>query len=134
MLPVVINDVPVDCINHAAIVYHVPAKIILSIMKAEGGRNGMANKNKNGSIDYGVMQVNSTWLNKIGDYGFTAKDLQFDACKNVEVGAWIISQSLAEGETAWAGVGNYHSHTLKLNQRYSTTIKDNLERINRVLD
>lgn len=134
MLPIIINDVPVECINHAAIVYHVPAKLILSIMNAEGGRNGMANRNKNGSIDYGVMQVNSSWLDKIGTYGFSAKDLQFNACKNVEVGSWIISQSLANGDTAWIGIGNYHSHTEKFNQRYSTTIKRNLARINNYLD
>jgi hypothetical protein len=133
MIPVIVNDVPIECLNHAAITYHVPAKLILAIMKAEGGKNGMANKNKNGSIDYGVMQVNSIWLNKIGAYGFSAKDLQYDACKNVEVGSWIISQSVANGENAWLGVGNYHSHTPIHNQAYSNTIQKNLGKINDVL-
>ncbi|HEX4044123.1 MAG TPA: lytic transglycosylase domain-containing protein, partial [Gammaproteobacteria bacterium] len=85
MIPIMVNDVPLDCINQAAITYHVPATIILSVMKKEGGKNGDANHNKNGTVDYGVMQINSIWLPKISAYGYTKDDLQYNACKNVAV-------------------------------------------------
>lgn len=81
MMPVMVNDVPIDCINRAAIVYKVPA-LILSVIKKENGRNGGASKNKNGTYDYGVMQINQIWLPKISGYGYTKKDIQFNACKN----------------------------------------------------
>ena len=46
MMPIMINDVPIDCINQAAINYHGPATLIISVMKQENGRNGDAIKNK----------------------------------------------------------------------------------------
>ena len=52
MMPVMINDVSVDCINNASIAHHIPAAIILSVMKKEGGKNGQAVRNKNGTIDW----------------------------------------------------------------------------------
>jgi hypothetical protein len=118
----IINDVPIECINRAAIAYHVPAPLIISVLKTENGRVGMANKNINGSYDFGPMQINSLWLPKIAPYGFTAHDLQYDACKNVEVGAWILSQNLNESGSWWQNVGDYHSHTLALNQAYSQKV------------
>jgi soluble lytic murein transglycosylase-like protein len=110
-MPIIINDVPVDCINYAAIVYSVPATVILSVMKKENGRNGIANKNKNGTFDYGVMQINSIWLPKITNYGYSKEDIQYNACKNIFVGTWILSQSIAGSENLWTGVANYHSRT-----------------------
>lgn len=122
MMPVIINDVPIDCINHAAVIYHVPATVILSVMKIENGRNGEANKNNNGTVDYGVMQINSTWLQSIAPYGYTKHDIQYNACKNVLVGTWILSQRIAEGKNIWQGIGNYHSHTPVYNISYQKNI------------
>lgn len=134
MMPVMINDVSIDCINRMAVVYHVPATIILAVLKKEGGRNGAANKNKNGTVDYGVMQINSIWLPKIAGYGFTKNDIQYNACKNVEVGTWILSQSIAEGKNLWSGVGNYHSHTPKQNYKYRDAIHVHYQKIASILD
>lgn len=125
-----INDIPVDCINHAAIVYHVPIAVILSVIKKENGRNGDAIKNnKNGTIDYGVMQINSIWLPKIAAYGYTKHDMQYDACKNVLVGTWILSRGIAEGKNIWSGIGNYHSHTPDRNRAYRNGIYENYKTI-----
>lgn len=124
-MPVMINDVPLDCINHAAIVYHVPATVILSVIKKENGRNGDANKNTNNTVDYGVMQINSIWLPKISAYGYTKEDIQYDACKNVLVGTWILSQSIAGCSNMWSGIGNYHSRTPVHNLNYRNGIYNN---------
>lgn len=133
MMPTMINDVPIDCINHAAVVYHVPATIILSVLKKENGRNGLAVKNKNGTHDYGVMQINDTWLPKISAYGYTKNDIQYNACKNVFVGTWILSQSIAEGKNIWQGIGNYHSHTHRYNELYRHDISKYYEQISYVI-
>lgn len=121
-MPVMINDVPIDCINHAAVVYHVPATLILAVIKKENGRNGQAVKNKNGTYDYGVMQINDIWLPKISAYGYTKTDVQYNACKNVFVGTWVLAQSISQGQDVWHGVGNYHSHTLAFNKAYKKSI------------
>ena len=117
-----INDVAVDCINSAAIAYHVPVEIILSVMKQEGGKNAQAVRNKNGTIDYGVLQINSVWLPKIAAYGYTKEDIQYNACKNILAGVWILSKSIANGKNVWSGIGNFHSHTPDHNRDYRNDI------------
>jgi soluble lytic murein transglycosylase-like protein len=113
-----IYDVPIQCINQAAVTYQVPAPVIISILKVEGGKNGMASKNKDGSIDFGPMQINSRWLGKLARYGITKNDLQYKPCVNVAVGAWILAQSIASGKDVWRGIGAYHSRTEAFNKRY----------------
>lgn len=116
------HGVPLDCINHAAKVFHVPATIIISVIKIEGGWKGAAIKNKNGSYDLGVMQINSSWLPRLKKFGMTRNDVQFDPCVNVYIGTWILSKGLATGE-GWQGVGNYHSATPIHNFRYRQKVK-----------
>ena len=119
-----IHGVTVECINQAAIAYHVPATLILSVLAVEGGAVGLASANKNGTVDYGPMQINSIWLSKIRLYGYTQHQLQYDPCVNVKVGAWILSQNIANAATTWRGVGSYHSHTAILNQQYQTKVSE----------
>ena len=64
MIPVALNDVDIGCINRAAMTYYVPVPIILSVMKKENGRNGQVVINKDGTHDYGVMQINDVWRQK----------------------------------------------------------------------
>ncbi len=123
MSPFFINDVPIECINHAATLYQVPAVVIVSVLKIEGGKNGLASRNKDGSYDYGPMQINTRWLKTVGPYGYTREDIQFNPCTNVEVGAWILRQSIFQGKDYWNGVGNYHSHTPTLNESYHFKVR-----------
>lgn len=119
MSALLINGVPIECINQAAVTYYVPAKVILSVMAVEGGKVGMAKRNTNGTYDYGPMQINSIWLKKIEPYGYTQDALQYDPCVNVMVGTWILSREIAySGNNFWYGIGNYHSNTAPLNQSY----------------
>lgn len=119
-----VHGVPVECINQAAVAYHIPATLILSVLAVEGGRAGSASPNKNGTFDYGPMQINSIWVPQIQVYGYTKQQLQYNACVNVMVGAWILSQDIANASTAWRGVGSYHSHTSTLNYRYQTQVSE----------
>jgi soluble lytic murein transglycosylase-like protein len=108
MIPIMVNDAPLDCINRAAVIYHVPVPLLLSVMQREDGKNGSANHNKNGTIDYGIMQINSLWLPKIAAYHYSKDDIQYNRnCKNIYAGTWILSQSIAEGKDVWSGVGNW---------------------------
>jgi len=106
-----INDVPISCINQAAVMARVPATLIISILKTEGGKVGMVNRNTNGTYDYGPMQINSIWENTINKAGFTLSDIQYNPCINVAIGAYILSRNIKENPSVWTGVGNYHSHT-----------------------
>lgn len=37
-----IHGVPIECINQAAVTYHVPATLILSVLAVENGKTGSA--------------------------------------------------------------------------------------------
>lgn len=118
----VIHGVPIECINEAAITYQVPASLILSVLSVEGGDVGTASPNRNGTYDYGPMQINTIWLSKIKPYGYTRDMIQYDPCANVKVGAWILSTNIADARDMWYGIGGYHSYTPKLNYAYQNKI------------
>lgn len=119
----VINDVPIECINRAALAYHVPAKLVLSVLLTEGGHVGTARLNTNGSYDYGPMQINTVWLPKVKQYNITREDLQYNACTNVWVGTWILSQRIADSPSNLEyGIGSYNSYSVPQNYRYRTKV------------
>lgn len=119
-----IQDVPIECINQAALTYQVPARLVLAVLATEGGRVGTATPNKNGSVDYGPMQINSRWLPVLRAYGYTSQQLQYDPCINVQVGTWILSKNIAQASTVWRGVGNYNSRKPSLNIRYQNKVAE----------
>jgi soluble lytic murein transglycosylase-like protein len=133
-----IHGVPVECINQAAVTYYVPAKVIISVLNTESGEVGMASPNKNGTYDYGPMQINSIWLAKVAPYGYTREQIQYDPCINVMVGTWILSSNIADSLAAanggyWQGVAGYHSHTPYLNENYQTKVLTNYQRLSQLL-
>ncbi|WP_010598550.1 lytic transglycosylase domain-containing protein [Rickettsiella massiliensis] len=124
MSALIIHDVPIECINRAALMYQVPARLILAVLAIEGGRRGSAIQNKNGSVDYGPMQINSCWLPMLQTYGYTQQQIQYDPCINVQVGTWILSKNIAQAATLWRGVGNYNSKKPNLNRRYQNKVAE----------
>lgn len=108
-----INDIPISCINHSAVEFHVPASLIVSVLSIERGATGTINRNKNGTYDMGPMQINSSWLPILKKYGYSANDIIYDACKNVQVGTWILANNISKSNKLWKGIGNYHSAILK---------------------
>ena len=113
-----INTVPLYCINQAAEQYHIPVVIILSVLKTEDGYAGLAKENHNGSFDYGPFQINSYWLPKLSKYKITQKDLQYNSCKNAQIAVWILSKNIADSTYFNQGLGNYNSITPWYNTKY----------------
>jgi len=107
----------------------LPAKLIISVLSVERGTVGQVVKNKNKTYDIGPMQINSSWLPTLARYGITQHDLQYDACKNIEVGTWILSKMIANGKDLLSGIGNYHSHTANFNKHYGSMVKVNYAKI-----
>ncbi len=132
-----IHDVPIECINAAAIQYHVPATTIISVLNTEGGKKGLEHKNDNGSIDYGSMQINSIWLEQLEKYGIRVDELRDDPCTNVEVGTWILSQAIAAGvmneKPYWESVAGYNSTTPKINAKYQQLVLKQNEKVEKAL-
>jgi soluble lytic murein transglycosylase-like protein len=117
-----IGDVPIECINQAAIQYRVPAAIIISVLNTEGGRAGRATSNTNGTYDYGPMQINTVWLKQLQRYGYSTEEIKDNPCTNVWAGTWILSQRTAHSHDFWYGVGSYNSYQSRPNYRYQQKV------------
>lgn len=128
-----INDVPIDCINQAAVEYYVPATLIISILKTENGRVGSKTQNKNGTYDLGSMQINSSWMPYLKKKGISEYQVQYDPCTNVQVGAWILSNSITEARNIEEGIGNYNSHTPNYNFKYRQKVIKKYNQINQMV-
>jgi len=95
------------CFEEAGERYRVSPQLLWAIAKTESNLNPTAVKyNKNGSFDYGLMQVNSSWYKELGRERWMRLG---DACYNVQVGAWILSQCVQRYGYTWAAVGCYNA-------------------------
>jgi len=104
------NEMPLSCFIATVNSYQLPPLALGGILFVEGGRNGMANVNTNGSKDFGVSQINSSWLAKTRAAGIDSDDLQNNACKNIWAAGWILRRCLDKfPESFWHGVGCYHT-------------------------
>ncbi len=134
MLPLAITDVSLTCVNDSAIFYHVPAKLIISVLQVEQGRIGKIIKNSNGTYDIGPMGVNSLWLPELKKRGISEQAIQSDPCQNVRVGTWILSKKLAARENLAQGIGDYNSRHAPFNQRYYERIRINYTKVTLLLN
>ena len=108
------------CFEEAGETYGVSPQLLWAIAKTESHFNPAAvNYNGNGSFDYGFMQVNSSWYRELGYDRWMRLG---DACYNVEVGAWILSQCVHRYGYTWAAVGCYNGVSSDAKARYSNRI------------
>lgn len=129
----VTHAVPLHCINEAAIEYHVPARLIISLLQVEQGRVGKIEYNKNGTYDIGPMQINSSWLSELKHHGITQQDILSDPCINIKVGTWLLGKFIASENNLLVGIGDYNSHTKHYNQNYYQKVKINFTKLNLIL-
>ena len=126
-----ITKVHAFCFEEAGARYRVSPLLLWAIAKAESDFDPAAiNRNSNGTVDVGLMQVNSIWAPQLGE----AWERLDDPCTNVMTGAWILRQCIQEFGNTWQAVGCYHSRTPERNQRYATRIASILHRQGLLLD
>jgi soluble lytic murein transglycosylase-like protein len=114
------------CWEEAANKYGINAYLLYAIAKTESNLNPRAfNRNKNGSVDIGLMQINSSWLPTLGKYGVTESGL-YDACTSIHVGAWILAQNIRRYGNTWEAVGAYNARSSELRIRYAMKVYRNL--------
>ncbi|OPY01547.1 MAG: Transglycosylase SLT domain protein [Syntrophorhabdus sp. PtaB.Bin184] len=108
------------CFDEAGERYGMSPDLLRAIAKTESGFNPTAvNFNKNGSFDYGVMQINSSWYRELGQERWMGLG---DACYNVHVGAWILSRCIGRYGYTWAAVGCYNGVSAEKRAGYAHKI------------
>lgn len=113
-----------SCLSNAAIRWDVPEIILEAIIINEsGGKPNARNINKNGSHDYGLMQINTINIDPLKSKGII-KDKQalMHPCTNIEAGAYLLSQKFKKHGYSWRAVGAYHSETAHYRDKYASKI------------
>lgn len=122
------------CFNEAGAIYQIDPKLLKAIAQQESSLSAKAvniNRDKQGrvlSVDYGLMQVNSTHIRKLQKMGIihNHEDLLNQPCLNVKIGAWILAQHLRECGVNWTCLGSYnagfHPRNEKKRLRYAQQI------------
>ncbi|HDR9331146.1 TPA: lytic transglycosylase domain-containing protein, partial [Burkholderia multivorans] len=113
-----------DCLDDAAAFQHVSVSLLRGIAQVESGMNPNAvNTNANGTIDIGLMQINSSWLPTLAREGITQQSL-FDPCTNAYVGAWIFSQNIRQLGPNWNAIGAYNAASPDKRLAYARKVFD----------
>ena len=98
-----------DCFDRAAKRHGLPVALLRAIACVESNHNPYAvHRNANGSVDLGVMQINSWWLPRLERYGIE-RDHLWDLCTNVHVGAWVLAQNIHVLGFSWRAIGAYNA-------------------------
>ncbi|HGJ5880912.1 MAG TPA: lytic transglycosylase domain-containing protein [Arsenophonus nasoniae] len=127
-----------DCFDKAGSYYQIDPNYLRAIAWQESNFNPKAkNKNKDGSFDLGVMQINSKTFNAIKkEYPtLSENDLINHPCLNIHIGAMILSRNFATYGKNWLAVGMYNAgmkntHTsIKNRYHYAKKIHQHYQKI-----
>ena len=114
------------CWEEAGNKYGINAQLLYAIAKTESGLNPQAfNRNKNGSYDVGLMQINSVWFPTLRKHGIKEQQL-YEPCTSIQVGAWILAQNIQRMGNSWNAVGAYNSGDPARRLRYALKVYKNL--------
>jgi len=117
-----------NCFDDAAAYQHVNPLILRAIAWQESrNRPDAKHVNANGSVDYGVMQINTVHLATLAQYGIDRETLM-SPCKNIYIAAWQLRRQINKYGNTWAAVGAYHSATPALRDEYARQIAAILRR------
>jgi hypothetical protein len=108
------------CFEEAGRVHGVSHELLQSIARVESGLNSKAvNKNRNGSSDLGLMQINSAWIEILN---LNRDELISNPCYNVMTGAGILRQCIDRYGYTWEAVGCYNAKSKGKRVGYSWKI------------
>ncbi len=121
-----------SCFFDAGKRYGVDPVLLIAITKVESNFNPRAvNVNRNGTRDYGIMQINSSWLERYR----IPKEWIFEPCYNIHFGAMVLRRCMEQykdishavdcynkGSKA-KGHGAYVERVFRNYKRYYTMLK-----------
>jgi soluble lytic murein transglycosylase-like protein len=103
--------------------YGIHPWLLAAIARVESGFDPNAvndsHATRTGSVDLGLMQINSTWLPVLARHGITRERL-FDPCTSIAVGAWILAELFARYGVTWEAVGAYNAACVRLDRAACT--------------
>ncbi|WP_434626708.1 type III secretion system invasion protein IagB [Chromobacterium sp. CV08] len=99
-----------DCWDRAGAAFNIEPDLLYAIAQQESGlRPDAVGRNRDGSRDLGLMQINSVHLPRLRALGIDEKRLLGDACLSVMVGASILADMMKRYGYSWEAVGAYNA-------------------------
>lgn len=115
------------CFEEAGAQYGINPQILRAIAKVESNFNPRAvHRNTNGTFDFGLMQINSSWAPTLGKERWNSLG---DACVNTKAGAWILSMCIEKYGYNWKAIGCYNSQTPDKRDHYARMVFDQLQKV-----
>lgn len=113
-----VDPVVLSCIQGAASTYRIDPGLLKAMAKVESGFNRWAvGCDPDGGCGKGVMQIRYD-LNGLHRYGVQPEEL-YDPCKNIYIGAWVLSNCFSRHGVTWDGVGCYNAKTPRKRREYA---------------
>lgn len=107
--------------------YGINPLILRAIAKVESNFNPAAlHRNTNGTYDFGLMQINSSWATVLGKERWNSLG---DACFNTMTGSWILATCMSKYGYSWKAIGCYNSQTPEKRDRYAQLVFRQLQGI-----
>ncbi|GAB5099885.1 MULTISPECIES: lytic transglycosylase domain-containing protein [unclassified Caballeronia] len=112
-----------DCFELAGAYQGVNPLVLRAVAWRESKGDASAiNRNANGSIDVGQLQINSIHFPDLARQGIPHRALA-DPCVNVFVAAWLLKQKMVKYGNTWRAIGAYHSESPKHRDAYARSIQ-----------
>ena len=100
------------CWDAAGSYHNVDPWLLYAIAKVESGYNPSAlARNSNGSVDLGIMQVNSAHWSRLRQYGIAPSAL-VNACASTYIGAWVLAAAQRRYGKTWKAIAAYNVGTI----------------------
>ncbi|BAN23034.1 lytic transglycosylase catalytic [Caballeronia insecticola] len=113
-----------DCFEQAGAYQGVNPLVLRAVAWRESKGDAAAlNRNTNGSIDVGQLQINSIHFPDLARQGIPHRALN-DPCVNVFVAAWLLKQKMVKYGNTWRAIGAYHSESPKHRDAYARSIQE----------
>lgn len=96
------------CFAEAGNRYGVAPELLRAIATQESALDATAlNRNRDGTWDQGLMQINSRHRPTLARFGIGAAEL-WDPCTNVMTGAWVLADAIIRHGYSWDAVAAYN--------------------------
>lgn len=109
-------DIPYTCVAYAAQLYSVPAPLVVSVLRVEAGKVGVAYVRKSGTY-LGPGQISTEWVPHFKSSGWTEALIRDNACINVYATTYILAYYKAR-EADWSlAIARYNVGSLDTSYR-----------------
>lgn len=107
------------CYDAAAAYHRVDPWLLYAIAKVESSHNpGAINRaNRNGTLDRGLMQINSVHYPTLQRYGIDPTALD-NACASTYIGAWVLADKMRQYGNSWKAIASYNVGSVNNQARY----------------